>query len=175
MANLFRQLCNQVLFPRTASSRNYTTALCVVTAITSICMVNSTWGQIVGGRGATVQLPVTSVFTVNTVVSVPDGGQISMGGISRSSMGGVSRGIPGLSGIPGAGRAFKNRGIGGEQSTGNVSVRVQVLVMAELEQEIMAEARRLAQERESTDPNGSYETQRRADDISRKLGGKNRR
>lgn len=175
MANRLHRLLFNFHFPNTPRFSFFPAFIAVAIAALSMFMADSVSGQIVGGRGATVQLPVTSVFTVNTVVSVPDGGQISMGGISRSSMGSVSRGIPGLSGIPGAGRAFKNRGIGGEQSTGNVSVRVQVLVMEELEQEVMAEARRLAKEQESSDPNGSYATQRRADEISRKLGGKNRR
>jgi type II secretory pathway component GspD/PulD (secretin) len=159
-----------------ASCRSSTLFLAALTLATSwLFAISPCIAQVNNGRGATVQLPVTSFFTVNTVVSVPDGGTMSLGGMSRSAAGATSRGVPGLSNLPGIGRGFKNRGIGSEQSTGNVSVRVQVLVMAELEQEVMAEARRLAQEREATDPNGTYATQRKADEISRKMGGGNRR
>ncbi len=124
-----------------------------------------------GGQGITVQQPVVSVFNVNTVVSVPDGGTISLGGVNESSYGRNSRGIP-LTGAPYLSRAFNNRAIGRENASSNVSVSAKILIMEELDAQVTAEGLRRAAVREATNanPNGSADTQRKADFISRNIG-----
>ncbi len=62
-------------------------------------------------RGQVVQLPTTHSFSVGTTVSVPDGGAVQLGGVSRSYESSSDFGIPGLGGLPVAGRLFRNRGI----------------------------------------------------------------
>lgn len=64
-----------------------------------------------------VQLPTVSAFTVNTTVSVPDGGSALLGGISRASSGRNEFGVP-LAPI----RPFRNTAIG--RDVGASSVRV---------------------------------------------------
>ena len=44
--------------------------------------------------GVTIQLPTVGFTTINTVVSVPDGGTVLMGGIKRMSEGRTERGVP---------------------------------------------------------------------------------
>lgn len=116
--------------------------------------------------GVTVQLPSTRIFSLNTVVSVPDGGSTYMGGVSRTGRTSISRGVPGLSSVPGANRLFRNRGIGQDISTGGASASVNVIIQDELEEQVMAQARQMMAARESLDPNGSYAVQAQADYIS---------
>lgn len=126
--------------------------------------------------GITVQQPVVSSFNVNTVVAVPDGGTISLGGISNSAYGSVRRGVP-LTGGPYVNRLFNNRAIGWEQGASQAQVTVKILVMEELEAQVLAEgARRMAiRSAESRDPNGSPATQKKADFISRNIGSRRQR
>ena len=64
--------------------------------------------------GITVQQPVLAITNVSTVVSVPDGGTVLMGGIKRMREGRNESGVPFLSNIPYVNRLFKNVGIGHE-------------------------------------------------------------
>ena len=121
-------------------------------------------------NGVTIQLPTISVFNVNTVVSVPDGGTMSLGGVSRYSGGQITRGVPGLSGIPYVNRPFANRAFGQMASSGRASVNVQIISLAEQEALVMREAERRSSLRQSTDPNGSAAIQKRADFLSRHMG-----
>ena len=114
----------------------------LVLGSTAFCMVLSISGQC-SGQGLTVQQPVIRFFNVGTVVSVPDGGTISLGGVSSSSQGAVTRGVPGLSGIPGVNRLFNNRAIGSEDSRSTASVTTRILIMSELEEKVLAEAAQL--------------------------------
>lgn len=86
----------------------------------------------------TVQLPTINVFNINTVVSVPDGGTTSLGGVKRHSSGRVSRGVPGLSNIPFAGRPFRNAGIGSETSNSQATVSAKIVSLQEMEDELMS-------------------------------------
>lgn len=113
-----------------------------------------------------VQLPTFRFFNVRTVVSVPDGGTISLGGVNRSSSGSVKRGVPGLSRVPGAGRLFGNRATGSTRS----SVSAKVIVMSEYEEAVLAEAERRRRRSALRDPNGSAAVQKKADFISRNVG-----
>jgi hypothetical protein len=125
--------------------------------------------------GITVQQPVVSFFGVNTAVSIPDGGTISLGGISNSAFGSTRRGLP-LTGAPYFNRAFGNRAIGLEQGASSAQLSVKVLIMEELEAEVVAKGQQRMAAREAIvkNPNGSAETQKKADFISRNIGTKKR-
>ncbi len=97
-------------------------------------------------QNQTIQLPVIRQFNVRNSVSVPDGGTIGLGGISRSSTGSISRGVPGT-----IGRPFANRVGGRLTSNGHASVSVWVLpTKEEINAAILAGAKTLP--RESTVP-----------------------
>lgn len=87
--------------------------------------------------GLTVQLPTVRNFSVQTTVSVPDGGTISLGGISRSAEGRVSSGIPGLRGRP-----FRNSATGRETSVGRATASVRIISQRELEEDLLAQGNR---------------------------------
>ncbi|MFN9540427.1 MAG: hypothetical protein ACK6A8_14425 [Planctomycetota bacterium] len=81
--------------------------------------------------GIPLQLPTQSVFSVDTTVSVPDGGSISLGGNSGSAWSSTRRG--------GFGPGFATRAVGGTQFAHNASVHVQILSQAELEAELLSQ------------------------------------
>jgi general secretion pathway protein D len=85
-------------------------------------------------QGVTVQLPTLAFTTVNTVVSVPDGGTILMGGIKRMSEGRTERGVPFLSNIPYINRLFKNVGIGRETTSLMMMVSPKIIIQEEEEE-----------------------------------------
>lgn len=122
----------------------------------------------------TLQLPTQRIFSVQTVVSVPDGGSIQMGGIRRFSAGRIERGVPGLGNLPVANRLFRNQAIGSNVTGGGTSMHVQILSMQELEEDVMAEARARQLSRQSIDPNGSPEIQKKAGFIHRHVGRRKR-
>jgi type II secretory pathway component GspD/PulD (secretin) len=117
-----------------------------------------------------VQQPVIRQFSVNTVVSVPDGGTISLGGIRRSSEGSLQVGIPGWGSMPAAGRLFQSRSLGIAQSANHASVTVHIISMKEMEQRIMTEADRRQLSQPSVDLKGSPAVQKKSDFILRNLG-----
>lgn len=117
-----------------------------------------------------IQLPTVRVFNIRTVVSVPDGGTLSLGGIGRSSSGSIGRGVPGLGSVPLAGRPFRNQAIGSNSTATRSSVSAKVIVMSEYEQAVLAEAERRRQRAARSDPNGSTATQQKADFMSRHIG-----
>jgi Flp pilus assembly secretin CpaC len=83
--------------------------------------------------GQTLQLPTFEYFTVNTTVSVPDGGTTYMGGVNRSSAGRTSGGVPLLGKVPFAGRPFGNRAIGRDMSAAGVSATARIIILEEEE------------------------------------------
>jgi len=78
----------------------------------------------------TVQLPTFSFFTVQTTVSVPDGGGIALGGIDR----GVDSTVNRNSGLT------RNRGIGSSRTASGVSVSATIIDREEMDRAILAEA-----------------------------------
>jgi hypothetical protein len=116
----------------------------------------------------TVQLPTIQVFSVNTTVSVPDGGGALLGGINRAADSSVTRGLPLASKIPGLGRLAGNRGIGSTRSSSNMSVHATIIDHQELDAAVLAEA---AARRGSLSLNDkqAFATQQKADYISRNL------
>src|SRR5439155_1943923 len=77
----------------------------------------------------TVQLPTFSFFTVQTTVSVPDGGGLSLGGINRAADGTVTRGMAPL-----------NRGIGSTRGASGGSVHATMIDREEMDKAVLAEA-----------------------------------
>ena len=84
-------------------------------------------------QGTTVQLPVVSFTTINTVVSVPDGGTVLMGGVKRMREGRTERGVPFLSNVPYVNRLFKNVGIGRETQNLMMMVTPRIIIQEEEE------------------------------------------
>lgn len=84
-------------------------------------------------NGVTIQLPVLATTTVSTVVQVPDGGTVLMGGVKRLSEGRTERGVPFLSQIPYINRLFKNVGIGRETSNLMMMVTPRIIIQEEEE------------------------------------------
>lgn len=82
---------------------------------------------------AVVQLPSISMFGVNTSVSAPDRGSISLGGVGRSSTGSTAYG-PGLPG---------NRSFGSSLSTTNASAHATVHDMNTLDRANLDRAQRI--------------------------------
>lgn len=85
-------------------------------------------------EGTTVQLPSFSFFTVNTTVSVPDGGTVLLGGVKRLSEGRNEFGVPLLSKIPYVNRLFRNVGIGRETQSLMVMVTPRIIIQEEEEE-----------------------------------------
>ena len=137
--------------------------LCLLVLATSgIAKAQNRFG---GSTSIPVQLPVVSVFNVRTAVSVPDGGTMSLGGVSRYSSGRSSRGIPGL-----GGPLFQNRGTGYSAGSSRATVKATIISNREIGEDLLAEGNRRALVRERFDPNGNYAVQAKADFISRNIG-----
>jgi general secretion pathway protein D len=83
--------------------------------------------------GTTVQLPVQAVTSVNTTVSVPDGGTVLLGGVKRLREGRTERGVPILSKVPWVSRLFKNVGIGREAQSLMMMVSPRIIIQEEEE------------------------------------------
>ncbi|HEX3725099.1 MAG TPA: hypothetical protein VHV08_02605, partial [Pirellulales bacterium] len=81
--------------------------------------------------GITLQLPNFSIVTVNTTVSVPDGGTVLLGGIKRLSEGRNEFGVPILSKLPYINRLFKNVGIGRETQSLMMMVTPRIIIQEE--------------------------------------------
>ena len=84
-------------------------------------------------EGVTIQLPVLATTSVNTVVSVPDGGTILMGGIKRMRENRTERGVPMLSSIPYVNRLFTNVGTARETTNLMMMVTPRIIIQAEEE------------------------------------------
>jgi hypothetical protein len=78
----------------------------------------------------TVQLPSFSFFTVQTTVSVPDGGGAYLGGIGRGASGSTMRGIGPL----------KNRASGSARAASGVSVSATIIDREEIDRALLATA-----------------------------------
>ncbi len=82
----------------------------------------------------TVQQPVVAVVTVSTVVSVPDGGTVLLGGVKSLREGRNMAGVPILNKIPYISRLFKNTGVGRETSSLMMMVTPRIIIQEEQEQ-----------------------------------------
>ncbi len=86
-------------------------------------------------EGVTIQLPTIGQTSVSTVVSVPDGGTILLGGIKRQTEQRLERGVPFLSNIPYVSRLFKNVGISRDTSSLMMMVSPRIIIQEEEELE----------------------------------------
>jgi len=84
-------------------------------------------------QGVTIQLPIIATTTVSTVVSVPDGGTILLGGIKTQNESRTERGVPFLSNVPYINRLFKNVSIGRETQNLMMMVTPRIIIQAEEE------------------------------------------
>jgi hypothetical protein len=100
-------------------------ALVVVSSLGSVAICST-------GRAQVVQLPSYHVTSVDTTVSVPDGGAAYLGGIYGLSEGSTTRGIP-LT-------PFKNRAIGRSVGASTMSVHATIIDLAEMDEALLAEA-----------------------------------
>lgn len=87
-----------------------------------------------------VQLPTFRTFSISTTVAVPDRGAAYLGGVTRGSWGSSSRGVPGLSQVPGLNRAFTNRGYASSVSSSHAYATATIIDHAELDRMVLAEA-----------------------------------
>lgn len=97
----------------------------VVGVAVSLAIASSAAAQV-------VQLPTYNFSGVGTTVSVPDGGEILLGGIYRASEGSTSRGVPFV--------PFKNRGIGRSVGASTMSLRATIIDHAAMDEALLAEA-----------------------------------
>jgi type II secretory pathway component GspD/PulD (secretin)/tetratricopeptide (TPR) repeat protein len=91
-------------------------------------------GQAGAGQNITVQQPVQEVVSVSTVVSVPDGGTVLLGGIKRLKEGRNMAGVPILNKIPYISRLFKNTGVGRETESLMLMVTPRIIIQEEEEE-----------------------------------------
>ena len=96
---------------------------------------NSDPELLTSSTGITIQLPVLAVTNVSTVVSVPDGGTVLMGGIKRMQEGRTEVGVPFLSNLPYVNRLFKNVGIGHETQHLMMMVTPRIIIQKEIEED----------------------------------------
>src|SRR4051812_25435902 len=101
-----------------------------VTGFGSICLSISAAVAQQPLPATTVQLPSYSVFTVQTTVSVPDGGGAYLGGLKSGASNSSRFGIGPLS----------NRGLSSSRSASGMSVSATVIDHAEIDRAILAEA-----------------------------------
>ena len=87
-----------------------------------------------GGGGIAVQLPVVEVITVQTTVSVPDGGSVLLGGVKRLKEGRTMAGVPILNKIPYVSRLFRNSGVGRETESLMMMVTPRIIIQEEEEE-----------------------------------------
>lgn len=93
-----------------------------------------TTGEEGGGANITVQQPVIDVVSVTTVVSVPDGGTVLLGGIKRLREGRNMDGVPILNKLPYISRLFKNTGVGRETDSLMLLVTPRIIIQEEEEE-----------------------------------------
>jgi Flp pilus assembly secretin CpaC len=105
--------------------RNFSIAIALVVA-TGLAASPPAFGQ-------SVQLPTFRFFTVNTTVSVPDGGTALMGGVNSYAAGRDSAGVPMLGKVPFAGRPFGSRSIGSSMTASNVTATARIIILEEEE------------------------------------------
>jgi type II secretory pathway component GspD/PulD (secretin) len=80
-----------------------------------------------------VVAPVFTSIRVQTTVTVPDGGDATLGGYSSLSEGRTEFGTPGLGRVPYVGRGFRNVGYGRSAVSGRVGVSVRIISLEEEE------------------------------------------
>lgn len=104
----------------------------------------------------TVQLPTISNFSINTVVSVPDGGTMFLGG--------------GAGGAAFSSRRLGNRSISRSASRPGVSVSASLIIGSEIDAELDRRGRLAKQRNARPDIHGTEAVQAKASFLSKHLG-----
>jgi len=97
---------------------------------------NNTTNTLTAVGGAFVQLPKISTTEVDTMVSVPDGGTLLIGGQKLIGESEVEVGVPVLSKIPFLNRLFTNRSYVKDERTLLVLVRPTIVIHKEIENDL---------------------------------------
>ncbi|MEZ6056879.1 MAG: hypothetical protein R3C01_09245 [Planctomycetaceae bacterium] len=87
-----------------------------------------------GGQTITLQLPNVDTVSVDTVVSVPDGGTVLLGGVKRLREGRNMAGVPILNKVPYISRLFRNTGVGRETDSLMLMVTPRIIINEEEEE-----------------------------------------
>ena len=122
-------------------------------AMTSVCQAQQP-------LSTTVQLPTVSRFSINTVVSVPDGGTMNLGGGISSSASSVRR--------------RGSRSSGRSVSAPGVSVSADLIIGAEVEAELHRRGRLALYHNARPDIHGTIAEQAKASFIARNLSRESR-
>ncbi|MFM7317665.1 MAG: type II secretory pathway, component PulD [bacterium] len=103
-------------------------------------------GGAVGGGGlgggattttpTTLQLPITTLFTIGTVVTVPDGGTVLLGGVKLLSETRNEAGVPILAKTPYINRLFRNIGISRDTRSLMIMVTPKIIMLEEEEEKL---------------------------------------
>lgn len=103
-------------------------------------------GGAVGGGGlgggattttqTTLRLPITTLFTIATVVTVPDGGTVLLGGVKLMSEERSEDGVPILAKTPYINRLFRNIGISRDTSSLMIMVTPRIILLEEEEERL---------------------------------------
>ena len=104
----------------------------------------------------TVQLPTVRRFSVNTVVSVPDGGTLVIGGGSASSSSSRRRGL--------------SRGTAGSASPAGISIRPSLIIQSELDAKLTGRGRRILAAKARPDIHGTVRERAKASFLAKNLG-----
>ncbi len=92
-----------------------------------------------GGTGtasSTLSLPTVSQFSINTTVTVPDGGTVLLGGVKRMREQRLEYGVPILSKSPMINRLFRNVGIGRTTESVMLMVTPRIVILEEIEDDL---------------------------------------
>jgi general secretion pathway protein D len=97
-------------------------------------------GGIGGGNAgqatATIQLPIQNITTVQTTVSVPDGGTVLMGGLKFHGERRIEAGTPVMSKLPYLNRLFKSTGVNRYTRSLMLMVTPRIIIQAEEEENL---------------------------------------
>ena len=109
-------------------------------------MTPSTWfagadACVVAGLGAgqataTIQLPIQQITTVQTTVSVPDGGTVLMGGLKFHGERRIEAGTPVMGKIPYLSRLFRSTGVNRYTRSLMLMVTPRIIIQAEEEENL---------------------------------------
>jgi type II secretory pathway component GspD/PulD (secretin) len=112
----------------------------VIESFTTIQVPAAVGGSGLGGGSAaingTIQLPQYNFTTVNTTVTVPDGGTVLLGGVKRLNEQRTEYGVPVLSKTPLLNRLFRNIGIGRQTSSLMLMVTPRIIILEEEEERL---------------------------------------
>ncbi|WP_237170943.1 type II secretion system protein GspD [Paludisphaera borealis] len=136
---------NLLVTPVVTADRRYvrlslTPSFTTINNFTTISVPAAVGGAGLGGASAaingTIQLPNITNTTVNTTVTVPDGGTVLLGGVKLLQEERKEYGVPVLSKTPWIDRLFRNVGIGRNTSSLMLMVTPRIIILEEEEEKL---------------------------------------